>query len=279
MRAPTFLTHWLASRRKPQVSSDGGSNNEVGGRGGRYGESYVLPLWPNDQMLADEGSYVTATMLPGATALQHGILAAFDATKAVFAFQNTDAPQFDGAVRCYLRYLKFNVITPPTSGTALRFASVLDPGNRQPTTISSGSGGTGPGTPATATAYRAPGFNVSLDESAGAKGAPYFPLSAAGGLPFAVPAPTQQARTVVGNGSLRAQIPVAGDEYTIQFGAADFPGGALVTAAPAGASRIVIAHPPVVIPPQAWFLLHLWAPGNITAGIAFDGLEAGWGER
>jgi hypothetical protein len=83
----------------------------------------------------------------------------------------------------------------------------------------------------------------------------------------------------MGNGALRGQIPVAQDEFVIQFGASDVPGGALVTAAPAGASRVVSMHPPVVISPGGTLLIYMWGPSNATAGIAFSGVEMGWVER
>jgi len=273
-RNPAFTKHGLASRRKPQVTPDGGANNEVADRNGRYGEGYVLPLWPNDQMLADEGSFYVSALAPQATALQLGLSANFAAAAVALAFQNTDAGQFDGGLRCYPRYLRMLVSVVPTSATALLFASVLDAKDRTPTTVVAKGG-----VAATATCYKEPGVPTSLDQAAPAIGTPYFPLSTAAGAPPAVPAAGQNARTIVGNGSLRAQIPVAGDEYIIQFGAGDMPGAGLVTAAPAGASRIVAVHPPIVIPPQAWWLFYLWAPSNATAGIAFSGLEVGWVER
>jgi len=273
-RNPAFTKHGLVSRRKPQVTPDGGANNEVADRNGRYGEGYVLPLWPTDQLLADEGSYYVSALAPGATALQLGLSAAFAASAVALAFQNTESAQFDGGARCYPRYLKFVASVAPTSGTALRFASVLDAGARNPTTVVLLGGAA-----ATATCYKALVAATSLDQAEGGKGQPYFPLSTAAGAPPAVAAASQNARTIVGNGSLRAQIPVVGDEYVIQFGMADHPAGSLVTAAPAGASRIVAFHPPIVIPPQAWWLFYLWAPGNITAGLAFDAFEVGWAER
>lgn len=273
-RNPSFLLHGVASRRRPQVTPDGGPNNEIVDRRGRYGEGYVNSLWPTDQMLADEGSYFVSALGPGATALQLGLSASFAAAAVAIAFQNTDASQFDGGLRCYPRFIRLVASVAPTSGTALRFASVLDAKDRTPTTVV----GLG-GTPATATCFKPLVVASSLDQAVGGVGQPFFPLSIAAGAPPAVAAAGQNARTIVGNGSLRAQIPVVGDEYIIQFGMGDHPAGSLVTAAPAGASRIVAFHPPVVIPPQAWWLFYLWAPSNITAGLAFDAFEVGWAER
>ena len=274
MRYPGALIHGLASRRKPQVTPDGGANNEVTKRSSRYGEDYILPLWPNDQMLADEGSYFLSTLAPQATALQLGISANFAATSVALAFQNTEGAQFDGGVRCYIRYLRFLCSVAPASATALLFASVLDASMRTPTTVVLLGGAA-----ATLTCYKPLVVATSLDQAEGGKGQPYFPLSAAAGAPPTVAAASQGARTIVGNGSLRAQIPVVGDEYVIQFGMGDHPAGSLVTAAPAGASRIITTHPPIVIPPQAWWLFYLWAPSNAATGMAFSGFEVGWAER
>jgi hypothetical protein len=117
-----------------------------------------------------------------------------------------------------------------------------------------------------------------MDEAPSVYGVPYLPLSTAAGAPPTVPSAGTNARVIVGNLPLRAQIPVVGDEYIITFGNVD-PSGQLVTAAPAGASRVVSYHPPVVVGPGQWFLLYLWSPSNITAGLAFSGLDMGWSER
>lgn len=265
------------SRKRPQPDVDGGRDGEPC-RIGRYDEQYVMSPVTKKHLLADEGGYMTATMLPAATALQLGISATFSATAAAIAFFNSDSAGKTDALRIYLDYIRFLVITPPTSATNLLFASALDKKDRTPTTISNGAGGTGPGTPATVTAYRSPVFCVNEDESPVIAGIPYFPLSTAAGAPPTVPAAGPDARTIVGNCSLRAQIPVAGDEYFIDFGG-DVPSQALVTAAPAGASRVVVSHPPVVLGAQQWFLLHMWGLSNATAGIAFAGLDMGWWER
>ena len=248
--------------------------NEIADRKSRYGESYLYSVWPTDQVLADEGSYFISALGPQATALQLGISANFSAIAAALAFQNTEGAQFDGGVRCYPRYIKFLCSVAPASGTALLFASVLDASMRTPTTVVKDGG-----VAATATCYKSPVVCSSLDQAEGGKGQPYFPLSTAAGAPPAIAAASQGARTIVGNGSLRAQIPVVGDEYIIQFGMGDHPAGSLVTAAPAGASRIVVSHPPIVIPPQAWWLFYLWAPSNAATGMAFSGFEVGWAER
>src|ERR1043166_707849 len=129
MLTPAFLQRLIASRRLPQPTPDQGPANEVFARAGRYGETIVSPLWPNDQALADEGSFVVAQLGSGATALQLGLSASFSATAAAFVLQNSDSSSFDGGKRLYPRYLKLLVTTAPTSATSWLYATVIDPAN------------------------------------------------------------------------------------------------------------------------------------------------------
>lgn len=245
-----------------------------------YDELYVISALAKKYPGVDGGEYRVASMGPQATALQLGISANIAAAAAALLLGNSGAGN-SPAKRCYLDYIRFLVTTPPTSGTELLVATSVDSKDRTPTTVSNGTGGTGPGTPATATCYRAPVVDPNMDNPAPAVlGVPYFPMSTAVGAPPAVPAGGPNVRVIVGNLSLRAQIPVASDEYIIDFGSSDAPAsGALVTAAPAGASRVVCSHPGVVIGSLQWFILQMWSPSNVTAGIAFKGLDMGWWER
>lgn len=269
---------WVARMLAMQPPSPEGVN---GGplRSSPYNEMYVIPALSKKYPSVDGGEYRTATMLPGATALQLGISATFAATAAAIAFQNSTAVKAHNK-RCYLDYIRMLVITAPASATNWLGAIVLDSKDRTPTTISNGAGGSGPGTPATVTAYKSTVFNPNMDDTESQTvGVPFFPLSAAAGAPPTVPAPGQNARTIEGNISIRAQIPVAGDEYILDFGADNSPSSALVTAAPAGASRVVVPVPGCIVGPQQWALLHMWGLSNAAAGIAFAGLSMGWWER
>lgn len=277
MADPTFsLRGWVArslTAARKMIETD--SSDPSGPRMSRYGEQYGVVPVVGEPALADEGSLVIASMLPAATALQLGLSAAFSATAAAIVVAN-QAPAGPQSPRITLRDIHLVQSVAPTSGTGLAYATVLDNINRAPTTVS---GDGSPGTPATVTAYRAAANVTNMDESNAPVGRAWFPLSIAAGAPPTVPAPSQNARTMVGNGSLRAQIPVVGDDYRIVFGATDRPGGQLVTAAPAGASRIVESHPAVVIGPQQYFLLYLWSPSNITAGNAWSQIDVSWFER
>src|SRR5690349_19062735 len=107
------------SRTKPQPYTANTRDGDPS-RASIYGDGYVLPLGVKKHWLADEGSFFTATLAPGATALQLGLSASFSAAACCLAFQNTDTSGKPDSQRCYLDQIRFNVVTPPTSGTSLR---------------------------------------------------------------------------------------------------------------------------------------------------------------
>lgn len=270
--APSALEKGLVARSLPPANPDS-QNVDVALRLGRYGDTKTESAWPNDMNLADEGAVMVATTLPGATALQLGISASFSATACAFVLQNTDAA---GGKRLYPRFLKLAQSVAPTSGTALRYAIVLDSINRAPTTVSNGTGGSGPGTPANLTAYRSTVSCTNADINPTIVGVPYFPISTAAGAPPTVPAASAFARTIVGNGIIKGSIPVVLDQYVLQFGSADIGGSFQAAAA---LSKIVEHAPPVVIGPGQSMLIYLWSPSNITAGNAWDDVSLCWVER
>jgi len=272
MLSPGVILKGLVQRSLTTPTADG-PESERSLRFGRYGDAKVESAWPTSHSLADEGAYMVASTLPGATALQLGISAAFSATAAAFVLGN-GAPA--GGVRIYPKMLRLAQSVAPTSGVDLRYAIVLDSANRTPTTISNGTGGSGPGTPATVTAFRATVACTNMDVAPTIAGVPFFPLSAAGGAPPTVPAAGPFARTIVGNGYIKNSIPVVKDQYVLQFGEAD-RGGTFQAAA--ALSKIVEHAPPVVIGPGQFMVLYLWSASNITAGNAWDDVTMEWVER
>lgn len=273
MLPPFVLSRGLVARTLPSPANADNQGVDIPVRLGRYGDTKVESVWPTDHMQADEGALMVATTLPGATALQLGLSASFSATAAAFVLGNS-APA--GGARLYPRYLKLAQSVAPTSGVDLRYAIVLDNVNRAPTTISNGTGGSGPGTPATATAYRSTVVNTNQDLNPTINGVAYFPLSAAAGAPPTVPAASQFARTIVGNGYIKNSIPVVKDQYVLQFGSADIGGSFQAAAA---LSKIVEHCPAVVIGPGQFMLIYLWSASNITAGNAWDDVALVWTER
>lgn len=275
MLSPQVIFKGLVARALGTPPTIDGNEQERVARLGRYGDVKVESSWPTDHMQSDEGGAYLATMLPGATVLQLGLSAAFSATAAPIVIQNTDAPSA-AARRLYLKAIRMAVSVAPTSGTSLQYAVVIDNQNRTPSTVSNGSGGTGPGTPATITAYKVPITNPNGDVNTGPAAVVWFPLSTAAGAPPTVPAPSGFARTIVGNGIIKGSIPVALDQYRIQFGCADI-GGTFQGAA--ALAKIVEHAPAVIVGPGQFALLYLWAPGNITAGLAFSDLAIEWAEK
>ena len=262
---------------KARAILDGNDSDRVGPRFGRYSEQYMLAPLVGESVLCDEGSLMMASLAPSATALQLGVSATYVATAAAIVFKN-DAPSGSG-IRCSLRDIHFLCAVAPTLGTGLLYATVLDNKDRAPTTVVLQGG-----TPATATAYLAPNVCLNIDETPSVNGKCWFPLSTAAGAAPTIPAQGATARILVGNGNLRSVIPVGAatsgvqDDYRIVFGAMDRPAQGAARSA-AAASVIVEPHPAVMIGPQQFFILYLWAPSNATAGFAFAGLDVSWFER
>ena len=273
MLSPQALFKGLVQRLLPQPAVTDGPEAERVARMGRYGDLKVESAWPTDHLLADEGAYMIATTLPGATALQLGLSAAFSATTAAFVLGNSDPA---GGKSLYPRFLRLNQSVAPTSGVDLRYAIVLDSKDRTPTTLSSGSGGSGPGTPATATGYRAPVVCTNMNVNPVIAGVPFFPLSTAAGAAITVPAAGAFARTIIGNGYIKNSIPVVKDQYVLQFGGVDV-GGSFQSAA--ALSKLVEHAPAVVIGPGQFMVVYLWSASNITAGNAWDDVALAWIEK
>jgi hypothetical protein len=273
MLSPQALFKGIVSRLLPQPVAGDGPDQERFARMGRYGDVKVEPSWLTEHMPADEGAYMMASMLPGATALQLGLSAAFSATVGAFVLGNSDVA---GGKRLYPRQLRLAQSVAPTSGIDLRYAIVIDSKDRTPTTISSGTGGSGPGTPATVTAYRSPVACVNMDASPAIVGVPFFPLSTAGGAPPTIPSAGPNARTIVGNGYIKNSIPVVKDQYLLNFADVGAPGSFQAAAALA---KLVEGVPPIVIGPGQFMVIYLWSAGNITAGNAWDDASLSWIEK
>lgn len=266
MPGPITFIKGLVSRELPSPTADG---FEAVPRLGRYRDMKVESGWPGKQLLCDEGAYMVAGMLPGATALQIGIIATYVATSCPIVLYNSDVGP--NGKRIYLDYVRFRIATAGTNGTDLKYAVVLDNINRIPTTLALVSA------PANLTAYLSPTFCTNMGAPNKAAGLPYFAISTAAGTPPTVPAAGPNARTIIGEGSLRSQIVVVKDEYTLVFGDGSFQSGtgpALTTAA-----KIMQGNPPVVIGPGQTMLLNLWSTANDTAGNALDALDMGWIEK
>lgn len=273
MLSPQAIFKGIVSRILPIPAVLDGPEAERAVRLGRYGDVRVEPGFVGEHVTADEGAYMVASTLPGTTALQLGISAAFSATAAAFVLGNSDAA---GGKRIYPRILRLAQSVAPTSGVDLRMAIVIDSKDRTPTTISNGTGGSGPGTPATATAYRPPVVCTNQDVNPNIVGVPFFPLSTASGAPPTVPSAGQFARTIAGNQYVKGSIPVVKDQYVVNFGDVGSQGTFQGAAALA---QITVGVPPIVIGPGQFMVIYLWSASNITAGNAWDDVSLSWIEK
>lgn len=274
MFGPQSVFRGVCSRFLPRAQNDTLDTDRTV-RIGRWGDVRVESGWPTDHLLADEGGYMVAAMRPGATALELGVSATFSATAAAVVLANSDIL---GGKRIYPRFLKFGSNGGFLSATDWRYAVVLDSKDRTPTTISSGADGIGPGTPATATAYRPPTACVNGDiNNPLIVGLPYFPLGTSAGTPPTIPSPGQFARTIVGNAHLKNSQPQASDTGVIQFGWGD--AGGTFSALQSLLCRQVDFAPPVVIGPGQFMVVHMWSTSNSGVGASFSDLVMAWIEK
>lgn len=275
MLSPQAILKGIVNRALNLPSADG-VETERAARMGRYGDIKVESAWPTDHLLADEGAYMVATMTPGQTNLFIGINATFSATLATIVLGNSDITGV--GKRLYPRFIRMSVSAVAVSGTDQRYAIVLDNKDRTPSTLSSGTGGTGVGTPASATMYRAQPVCTNMDiVTPNIVGVPYFVSGVTGaGTPGLIPAPGPLARTIVANGTLKNSIAVVKDQYIVQFGGVDF-GGTMTGAA--AIAKIVDHAPAVCIGPGQFMVFYLWATSSATNSTAFDDLAIGWIEK
>ena len=205
--APASLFKGIVSRLLYTPTSDG-PEAEGYARLKRYRDVGVESRWSTDHGQADEGSLYVASMVPGQTAIQMGIEASFVATLAAFVLYNSDPA---GGRTLLLKALKLSVLTVGTSGVDLRYAVVLDPSNRTPSTISNAAGSpTGLGTAANQTGYRPAAGNCNSASTAVPAGVPYFTAGlAASAGPMTEPAASPIARLIVGNAYWKISVLVA----------------------------------------------------------------------
>ena len=225
---------WLeVTRAKGTAYSDA---VECPQRGGRYGEAYVQSVSGSKvHALSDEGSYfIQKNATTGTGIASTAAVTAYDATKP-FLYLYNSATASEGT-RIYLDYLKLQVTSAGTNGTALWYDMVLDNIARYT------SGGT-------ASTF----INPNMDSSATQSATGY-----AGAL--VAPAASSDVRKVCG-GAIRLVIPVVGDQYLFNFGSPSCTGSSLALAGTAITSFVSPA-PPIVVGPGDSFLVYLWLPSQ-----------------
>jgi hypothetical protein len=228
------------------VQGDGSMSGAAGARFGKYGEIYALTPGSPKSLLAEEGSYFVANNA------QTGIATAaapttFSATNPFVLIENTGVPGGGGAI-ITLDYMLLAATAAGTAGASVQFAITRD------TTLRFSSGGTaltpincnssGAGTVA-----KVWGGNITATAASGA------------------------AVTVVGQRTMKPAIPVAGDNYWVQFGSTD--GLMLISTATITFSSQ--AAPPLVLNPGESGLLSIWLPSQSAASSYAP--ELGWWEK
>lgn len=226
-----------------------------------FGEVYVQNPVPTKHLLADEGSYyvagtTTSTSIGSSITMgTMGTSVSFSATKAALVLKNNDQPG-PNSKRIYLDYVKFfNWTTAPTSAVSVNMAVEVDNVNRAPT---AGNG--------TLTIV-----NANMDDATGSI-ANAFGFNIATTSMMTVPSAGAAARQVT-QCMLKSQIPVVRDSLEAYFGAVEGAGGTMGTTG----GRFVTNCAPVIIGPQQFVLIHVWAPS--AAADPNTEYEMAWWER
>jgi len=246
--------------RYAQKQQDGQPSTPAGLRTGPYGEQFAYPILHNKAALAEEGAYYSNGLAPNTAAITYGVTTQY--TTYATSYPLVVLMNNDNGVGVNLvpDFIRFQMVGVPTSATAYYLTLVVDQ-------------------------YRTPSANFTQVQNAvnhntgvGSQSISnmYVPST---GTNMTLPVATAAARIIARNIPLRAQVPVTLDEYVIQFGSVDgLAGGSPMTAAAAGASRIVAQVPPVVLNPQEFLLVYLWGPSQ-AAFPTFTCIEEGHYER
>lgn len=259
----------FVSRRLPTPTIDG-MDSFKRLRLSRYGDNVVSSLVPTKHQLAEEGSYFTAGVptstsdpkpLPGATTQLAANINAFSDTNGLFVFRNNE-PISPLGKSIYLDFLSLLLGgTAPTGTVSMEFAAAIDTIERAPTAanakqllIPQNTGDGGVGSIATVYAY-------------------------ANAAAMTVIAGSNQRR-IVGRAHLSTGLGIVGDEYLVQFGAADLgPGMMGLTAARATVPAKIVGHaPPCAVRPGESLVIHMWWLTSATTAATFE-YSLGWWER
>jgi hypothetical protein len=196
--------------------------------------------------MADEGTFFTAVNPTPGTGIAQSIVGAFSATDGVLTIQN-------GATatnRLYINHIRLIPTVVPASATRSELLISIDSATR----YSSG------GSSLTAK-------NVAMGSSTASAATVKF-----GALTLA--AETGNVRRIC-RAELRSAIPVAFEEYVIDFGKLQpLP----ATLGGTTAQRNVTNAPPAVLEANHSLQVHLWHPSNAATAASWE-VEVGWWER
>jgi len=243
----------VTNRALPGIQQD---NTQNPFRLDRRGALFTVPSGRERHALADQGTYFVAhntTNDASSTLAGHPapVLADADAT-LVKPFLHLLMGQ-NATTRAYLDFIEIEVVTAGATGTQACWTAQLDISSRGITT---------PGTALTS-------INPNMQSSTS-------PSLAVTGGPIVVPAETTSCR-VVGFGTLRPSIEVAGDIKMFTFGGAPEVVGTQAGNAAAAIRTSVVALPPIILGPLDTFLLALHSQASQNAAGVYK-VRMGWWE-
>jgi hypothetical protein len=225
-------------------------------RGSKYNESAVVSYVPTMHMLAEEGSYFTATNPTPGTGVAQALVTSFSSTSGLFAIFNS-APV--GGVNIYLDYLRLIYTAVPATAIGQDFVFAIDSTSRAPTA------GNVSITP------------INMNYNANTKA--FAQVQAFNGAALTLPASSvttrNAARVRVATGQL-----IAGDEIVIAFGREGIAGGQGGNTAvrATDTARKVTNAPPIMVAPQTWLTIHRWWTTETTTAPSME-YELGYYER
>lgn len=236
-------------RDRPDAESDSTTKPL---RAGRYGEAYVLNLFNSNHMLGDEGSYFVATNPTPGTPVSFVINTSVSETAGNLLYiKNNDSIGNGRAKRIYVDFIRLINGTAAAAATSSHYFIKVDRVDRYTT------GGT-----------QLTPSNSNTDQASSSVAQIFM-----GAITTATPSPS--IRTL-SRGVLRASIPLTLDETIFKFGGVEGAGSVSLSAA--GAQRMTIPCPPVILGPQANMCLQVWNPGNSVTAPTYE-IEIGIIER
>lgn len=222
---------------------------DVAMRGGPYGEQYNLPVLPEPQVAADEGSFFTVTNpTPGTGVATIAAQASLVDTAPFVLFKNNWSVSDPLKKRVIAKWLRLTCTAPGTAGAQVRFATKTDSAGAR-----YASGATviaGNNTIGTATNQpQGPNADTTLTSQLQLYAGPVVAAAAV-------------SPRLVDHVTARITIPVIGDSFYLVFGGNEAAAnGSLV----ATVTQLCIPMAPWIVGPQQWGAFHLWLPSQSAA--------------
>src|ERR1700687_4538389 len=201
----------------------------------------VLPITGRDIGLGDSANYYTAiTPTPGTGIITGTPITLVETTPALVVFNG-------GLLNVYLLYLRLSVTVASTGNvTNTNFSHSIDQGNRMGTATN--------------------GTQLTINNSNIMSGVKSSTQATWGAITGAA-AKSANARILQNDVFRVALIPIVGDIYEFQYGAAM---GEAVGSTPATVCNFIKTCPDVVLQPQSSYVLNIWATTTFTTGITCE---------